>query len=117
MFFVESKNRCGAAVGAALVPPLCRRRGASMSTPAAPLPLAWHWLAPFFSGLILLGRRLPALLITLLFLAITWLGVGQDFDVPGLIWEESVGRQFFIGVAVAMLMGYLWTITYLVDGQ
>jgi hypothetical protein len=74
-------------------------------------------LRAYFHGFNRLLIRVPALVVCGLFLAVAWFDLGAEYNVPALLWHAHGPSQFAGGLAVALLFGYLWLLTFLVEGR
>jgi hypothetical protein len=86
-----------------------------MNTPT-PLPGWWKELLlslrPLFLGIFLQPVQLA---IVLLVFAVTCFGVGQDFGVPDLFWNENGFTQAAAGAGVTWLLGITCFVGYMLD--
>jgi hypothetical protein len=65
-----------------------------------------------------LGRRLPLVLVVLLFLGMAWGWIGVSFGAPDVIWhEDNVWFQMEAGLAAALLLGQIAFVAYLLDSD
>jgi hypothetical protein len=88
----------------------------SFDMPNGRLPHGPALKEPFeLFGVTPLLRRLPALVVTGLFLGVGWFSLGSDLNVPALFYHEAFGRQFANAVAATLLIVYAWLVTFIVD--
>jgi hypothetical protein len=84
----------------------------------SPTPLPGWWkelllsLRPLFLGIFLQPVQLA---IVLLVFAVTCCGVGQDFGVPDLFWNENGFTQAAAGAGVTWLLGITCFVGYMLD--
>jgi hypothetical protein len=69
-------------------------------------------MRPLFLGLVLQPVQLA---IVLLLFAVTCFGVGQDFGVPSLFWNENGFTQAAAGAGVTWLLGIACFVSYMLD--
>jgi hypothetical protein len=76
------------------------------------------FLHPYLNGITRLARRLLPVGVSLFFLAVVWCDLGQDYNLPALFWYADYWPwQLLGGLAVGLLLAYVWLIAFLVDIQ
>jgi hypothetical protein len=58
----------------------------------------------------------PVLLLQIvLLLLMSWGGLGKSLGLPDLFWHERILTQFWLGLAVGLLIGEIYLVRYLLD--